>query len=591
MRRHPWFLGGLALVAGALPRLAAAGPGAAADPPVRSVTVTGAGVGTWPDYDPDRARFAIDTGPETDGRVTVTAGSDDPDATVTVDGRPAGNGAATLVEGLEPGDEVNVQVTDAAGSTNQSFVYLPAGFPRLRAETRDAGPTPGYVFLGLGSFLSEETYETVLDGAGVPARVTVKEAAHDLKPSGAGDGHYTVAHLQPGSTNEDAGYQFDEYDARFRYVRTRTLQPVKSLGIRRDDTDFHDLEILPDGRSVLVGYARDRRPNGKRWLDAVIQVQDRRGRATFTWSSRGVVKPREAYVLGARGWDYAHINSVQMQPNGDLVASFRNIGQVLRIATRTHGAFEPGDVVWRLGGERNEFTFVDDPYGGFCAQHDPRILPNGHLLLFDNGAERLDSGPLVPQTADMCPDPADPDGPRIARPQTRVAEYVLDPKARTATLVWSFEVPGRYSTFAGNARRLPGGTTVVGWWNAQNRVDPEQPAPLVSEVSPAGVELWSLTAQGWFSYRAHHGAFPDLVRPRVQVRSPAPGAVYAAGQAVAASYSCTDAGGSNLATCAGDTANGQPLDTTPGSHSLVVTTTDRAGNTRTRTVRYEVAAG
>ncbi len=588
MQRHSRTLASLALalVAPLLTGLPASGAAAAA--PSRDVSIAGDGVGIYPAYDASIERFAVGTTGSTDGRLTVTASTSDPGGTIRIDGRPAGNGVETVVDGLSPGDEVNVQITDDGGSTNQSFLYLPAGFPRIESDRQGAGPDEGLVFLGLASYLSETAYETAVDAHGVPVRVSGAPKAHDFKPSGLGDNHYTVARLQPGSTNEDAGYQIDELGPRFGVVESHTLVRVKGSGIRPDDTDFHDVELLPDGRVILVGYQRHQRTNGKTWLDAVIQVLGRRGKPQFTWTSRGHVKPNEAYVLGSRGQDYAHLNSVQMQGNGDIVASFRNTGQVLRIATRKHHGHRPGDVVWRLGGERNEFTFVDDLLGGFCAQHDARILPNGHLLLFDNGARKADDGPLSPQTADMCPDPADPGGDRVARPQSRVVEYDLDVASRTATLVWSHQVPGRYAAFAGSAQRLTSGHTLVGWWNSQDLTAPESPVPFVTEVDQAGTSVWSLTAQGWFSYRAHKGAAPDLVRPQVQLQVPADGAVYAAGSEVLASYSCSDRGGSNLDVCGGDVGSGQPLDTTPGQHTFRVDALDRKGNQRSVTVGYRV---
>lgn len=557
-------------------------PAPAVDQPARSVTIDGPGTSLQPAYDAQTRRFGVGTGPDTDGTLTVTASTADPQGSVLVDGHPVANGAATTVEHLSPGDEVNVQITDAAGTGNQSFVYLPPGFPRIRAESQGTGPDDGMVLLGLASYLSDTTYQAALDRNGVPVYVSGDPKNHDFKPSGRGDGHFTVAHLAPGSTAEQEGYQIDEYDGRFRVVRTHQLDPVPSIGLRKRDTDFHDVQLLDDGRVVLTGYQRRVRASGVEWLDAIIQVTNRRGRALFTWSSKGHIRPREAYVLGAKHQDYAHLNSVQLQPNGDVVASFRNVGQVLRIATERRGPYRPGDVVWRLGGERNEFTFLGDPYGGFCAQHDVRVLPDGHLLMFDNGSEGRDSGPLFPQTADMCPDPADPTGPRIARPQSRVAEYALDVGARTATLVWSHQVPGRYAAFAGSAQRLGSGHTLVGWWNAQDTTGTSTP-PLVSEVDTAGSALWSLTAEGWFSYRAHKAPVPDRIRPRATVSVPAAGAAYDATDAPTADYRCTDRGGSNLATCTASS-----LDLTPGSHTFTLTATDGAGNERTRSVTYSV---
>ncbi len=376
MQRHSRTLATVALVLVAPLLAGLPSPSAAAAAPVRDVTVTGAGVGIYPAYAEATDRFAVTTNGNTDGTVTVTASSSDPDGTIRIDGRPAGNGAETLVSGLSPGDEVNVQITDAGGSTNQSFLYLPTGFPRINPDRQGTGPDQGLVFLGLASYLSETAYETAVDGNGVPVRVTGAPKAHDFKPSGLGDDHYTVARLLPGSTNEDAGYQITELGPRFGVVDRHTLRPVKGSRIRPDDTDFHDVQLLPDGRVILVGYQRFKRANGTTWLDAVIQVLGRGGKPRFTWTSRGEVRPKEAYVLGSRGQDYAHLNSVEMQGNGDIVASFRNTGQVLRIATRKHHGHRPGDVIWRLGGERNEFTFIADPSRRFlCPARRPH--PSG----------------------------------------------------------------------------------------------------------------------------------------------------------------------------------------------------------------------
>ena len=82
----------------------------------------------------------------------------------------------------------------------------------------------------------------------------------------------------------------------------------------------------------------------------------------------------------------------------------------------------------------------------------------------------------------------------------------------------------------------------------------------------------------------------DKRAPAATVTSPAEGAVYQPGAALNASFSCSDpAGGSGLATCAGDVANGAPIDTrTPGKKTFKVTATDTAGNRTVRTVNYSV---
>jgi hypothetical protein len=83
----------------------------------------------------------------------------------------------------------------------------------------------------------------------------------------------------------------------------------------------------------------------------------------------------------------------------------------------------------------------------------------------------------------------------------------------------------------------------------------------------------------------------DRAAPDITLTSPADGAVYALGERVLASYSCTDQdGGSGLARCDGTVANGSPIDTsTFGTKTFEVRATDGAGNAATKTVTYSVA--
>jgi hypothetical protein len=223
------------------------------------------------------------------------------------------------------------------------------------------------------------------------------------------------------------------------------------------------------------------------------------------------------------------------------------------------------------------------------------MLPDGHLMLFDNGSRADPTGPIGSQSADMCPDPADP-GMRVARPQTRVTEYALDtsdPARPTATLVWQFVPTDRYVAFAGSQQRLTDGTTFVGWSQAvaADGTPPPEGEPVASLVSVDGAsEPWRLFANGWFSYRAAIGPSPDAIDPEVALTSPDPSAAYTEGEQVTADFGCTDTGGSNLDACTGTVADGDPLPMTPGAHTMTVTATDGAGNRTVRAVTYRVAA-
>jgi len=82
----------------------------------------------------------------------------------------------------------------------------------------------------------------------------------------------------------------------------------------------------------------------------------------------------------------------------------------------------------------------------------------------------------------------------------------------------------------------------------------------------------------------------DTTKPTITINSPAEGASYKLGESVTADYSCSDdtSSGSDLS-CTGSVPNGSALDTSSvGPKTFTVTSTDKAGNTETKTVNYSV---
>jgi hypothetical protein len=156
--------------------------------------------------------------------------------------------------------------------------------------------------------------------------------------------------------------------------------------------------------------------------------------------------------------DYDHPNSLDIDHDGHYIASWRHLAEVTKINSQT------GDIIWRLGGGNNQFTFVNDTFGDFNGQHSAVILENGNLLLYDNGL-------------------------RHTPPESRAVEYELDTNAMTATQVWEFRHnPAIYTPFVGSVQRLVNGNTVVGFGGAA----------LVTEVDPVGSVVWEgrLTIEG-----------------------------------------------------------------------------------------------
>jgi hypothetical protein len=545
-----------------------AAPAAAVAAPAHTLEVTGPGVGSYPAYDPAVERYAVTTTQATGGTLTVHATTTDPAGVVRVDGRVAPGGTATL-SGLADGDEVSVFIEDSAGTEVHSLVYLPAGFPALEVTQSAPGLAPGVVGLTLFNFAdpTKPRLLTTVDRNGVPAHVE-RKGALDLKVQPDGSVTYFLATTTPGRTGDALVVVDKQWHEVARY---------ETVGLK--NTDSHDGILLPDGTHFLIAYE----PNsvtGK--TDAVIQKLDKSNTVLWQWSTEGL---ESETVLSPSAADYAHINAIFLAPDGtgDLIASFRHFSSVFRIATQDHDGYAAGDIVWKLGGRDSSFDFPDDPLGGPCAQHAASILPNGNVLLYDNGSGGLSDH--------LCVNQADPQGATLNRDpwQSRAVEYQLDTVNHHAHVVWSYGPPGRYAWFMGWASRLSSGHTFIGWSSAV-------PA-IASEVDASQHLLWELQLANssdptpYISYRAALMDIPDAEDPVIDASTVPAGGQYMLDQKVTVDFGCTDRGGSSLRDCGGDVRPGGTLDTSsPGQHMLRLLATDGAGNTTTVTRSYTVTA-
>jgi hypothetical protein len=212
--------------------------------------------------------------------------------------------------------------------------------------------------------------------------------------------------------------------------------------------DNHDLKLLPNGHALIMSY--DLEPVGMdtvvtggnpnaQVLGLIVQELDENKDVIFQWRSWDHFKITDASVspdinlLGST-IDYVHGNSVEMMPDGNLLISCRHMNELTKIDRQS------GLVMWRMGlnAKNNEFTFPNDTRG-FSHQHDARILPNGHLTVFDNGNN------LSPQ-------------------YSRALEFVLDEENLVATKVWEYRhTPDVYGGFMGDVQRHADGSTTIGW--------------------------------------------------------------------------------------------------------------------------------
>jgi hypothetical protein len=182
------------------------------------------------------------------------------------------------------------------------------------------------------------------------------------------------------------------------------------------------LSQLPgDLASKVKGGMPGTEHNGDMYADYLVEMTTD-GRAVWEWRTWEHLDPEKDCITAVQDGreEWTHGNGLAELPNGDIVLSFRNISTVIIIDRKT------GKIIWKLGAP---------PLSG---QHAPVPLPNGNLLLFDNGPHRLDH----------------------TMPFSRVIEIDLATKG----IVWTYQEKRLYEFFSpriSNAQRLPNGNTLI----------------------------------------------------------------------------------------------------------------------------------
>ena len=267
------------------------------------------------------------------------------------------------------------------------------------------------------------------------------------------------------------------------YVMDSSYNVIDSLHMEHGyTTNVHELTILKNGDALLMCYDDQRiamdsvveggNPNAiVRGL--VIQELDKDKNVVFEWRSWDHFKITDAtsdISLTDSIIDYVHCNTLEMDNDGNIIISSRNLDEITKIDGET------GDIIWRFGGvhcRNNEFTFINDPINGFSHQHDVRRLPNGDLSLFDNG--------------------------NLHNPKfSRAVEYKVDEETKTATLVWEYKNnPSTFSQAMGSVQRLDNQNTLIGWgWSFI--------PPAITEVQPDGsLALYLTWLNNLVNYRAY----------------------------------------------------------------------------------------
>ncbi len=355
---------------------------------------------------------------------------------------------------------------------------FPADLPPLTVTASDS-PTSGYIFLATN--MNEPFYQRygnylmIVDNTGNPVfyRNIGDERGWDFK-------------IQP--TDVLTYFHTSVYPDGMHYVMNTSLQVIDSITCGNNyPNDGHELAILQNGNIFLLGDDYEQVdmskivPGGDPYaavIGNVIQELDKNKNVIFQWRTFDHFNITDAIGqnLDSTVIDPVHANAIEIDPDGNILLSSRHLSEITKIDVET------GDIIWRLGGNNNQFNFVNDPIG-FSYQHDIRRLPDGDITLMDNG--NMHNPPF-----------------------SRAVEYKLDEVNLTATLVWQFRHnPDVFDSFMGNVQRLENGNTLIGWGGA--------PTPTVTEVRPDGsvaLEM-SFPEDSVLSYRAFRFPFLFITSP------------------------------------------------------------------------------
>jgi hypothetical protein len=344
-------------------------------------------------------------------------------------------------------------------SLNGQISNVPANFPQYKV-TANNSPDEGYFFLSAVQMPDKQPgYLIMVDNYGTP--VYYRYFNKVLNSFG----------VQPNGLlsfmGRAASAKFFIMDSTFAIVDSvQTKSPYTKTGP-------HDFIAMKNGHYLL--FANDPRTmdmslyGGKTnatVTGCVIQELDENKNVVFTWSTWDHFQISDSYAdLTVSSVDLIHQNSLETDEDGNIFLISRSLNEVTKINRQT------GDIIWRLGGKNNQFTFTD-PTSVFSLPHNFRKLPNGNFTIFDNGNDRIP-------------------------PYSRALEYSIDQVNKVVNLVWNYDAGKKiYADNSGNTTRLQTGNTVLGYGYSVSN-------PAIIEVhSDSSVAFRLELPEGTTSYKA-----------------------------------------------------------------------------------------
>ncbi|KAL9127029.1 MAG: hypothetical protein Q9217_004018 [Psora testacea] len=241
--------------------------------------------------------------------------------------------------------------------------------------------------------------------------------------------------------------------------------------------DGHDFEVIREGRAVLqpawINHAAYPTDTGTRPIrEAVVQVLDFESREVeFEWFSLDDVPVNET-CLEVNPFDYFHINTVTVSPTGDYLVAGYHVCTIYLVNATT------GSIVWRLGGSRSSFTFIDNYEIRFLHHLRAQPLENVNIPLSLQGK--------VSNTTHLALSFFDNAWDTYGAPTAQSSSGVvilLDLIHMTAQVVERYPHPGgTYAAMFGSMDLLPNGDRFIGWGSLKEATQFTRSGELVYHV-------------------------------------------------------------------------------------------------------------
>jgi hypothetical protein len=287
------------------------------------------------------------------------------------------------------------------------------------------------------------------------------------------------------------------------YILNDHYQPVATVHAGNGlTTDGHEFLITRSNTALVLSYETATAdlssiggaPN-QTVIDGIVQEIDiATGRVLFSWNSADHVPYSQSEqplpASPSTPWDWFHVNAVHLDTDGNLLIDARDTWTIYKVDRHS------GSVIWQLGGKASSFTLqaapgqtLNDAGDIFAWQHDPQAIGHDQYTVFDNESAGTSNQGTNPSSEFNL---------------SRVARLQLDERARTATLVQSYNQPeGLLASSQGNGQPLPGGGSFVGWGNLNYVSEFDRAGDLrFNAAFPSGVNTYRAYLLPW---PRHHG--------------------------------------------------------------------------------------